>query len=106
MNPELAALLKQYPDLFPLLSRSLNQGPQQPMGPQPRPQLTTGPIQWDEKALEQARQQQPIAQMRQMAPWLIPGGMGLGALAGGLRGGINLLRDPRLEMMFMRGLRR
>ena len=105
MNPELLNIIRRYPDLFPALAKSLNQGPQQPGRPAPQP-MTTGPIQWDQRAIEQARQQQPNVQMQQMAPWLIPGGAGLGALAGGLRSGVNLLRDPRLEMMFMRGLRR
>ena len=64
-----------------------------------QPHLTTGPIQWDQQALQAAREQQPNVQLQGLAPWLIPGMGGLGAL-GVRKGLLNLLRDYRLESMF------
>jgi hypothetical protein len=67
--------------------------------------LRTGEIQWDEEALKKAREQMPSHILMQYAPYMVPG---IGLLGGGGmmagKGLLNLLRDPRLEMMFARGL--
>ncbi len=67
-------------------------------------QLSTGPVQWDEESLQKAREALPGSQMQGLAPYLIPGGAAAGALGGAVRsrGLLNMLRDPRLEMMFRR----
>jgi len=73
--------------------------PRQQQMPQQPPKLTTGPIVWDEKALAQARAQQPARQMLQYWPGFgAVGALGIAPLFA--RGLMALLRDPRLEMMF------
>lgn len=70
-----------------------------------KPKLTVGQIQWDEEAMRKAYEQMPSHILMQYAPYMIPGvGLlgGAGMKAG--RGLLNMLRDPRLEMMFARGL--
>lgn len=77
------------------MPRMIMSPPQQPMQPRPLG-LETGPIQWDEQALAQARDGMPNNVLLNAILMAQP----LGGLARMLRS--PLLRDMRLERMFRR----